>query len=470
MSAVSSPTLAASRAPLDIAQLALTLGLILWLIFLPWLWVSGFDVPSDLRHLTWLFLGAGAVLLYARGATDLSPATWVFVIAAYPLAAPLIALDLLGYAAYASGARHHQTLQALTVPVLIGSAACLLLVLHLSVARISVPRARPGASSRPALAARSALLVLMLSSALLVIACLLDAPMEVRQLGTVGYRDLKANRDDALNVASGLVFVFGAMATLALAQVLTHPDIGPKLRGLCGVGYAILSALVVFWQTMAASRIEVAGLLLLLYLCFADRLRPALRLGLAAGTILALGVIGYVRTLAGTLAYLSRDFMSWPGGVENVFNTFNQALNGLRHGAIPVQQGETYLWLLQRLPPSSLSLDRPPRAYDLVADYTHLIGGEYYLTEPFLNGLGIGVALCVLLILKATNATIGVLRTARQGAAHLGQSILAMVWIAVSFRVFWYGAEHALKIMILALVLSVPVAAVARRRLGGHHV
>ena len=460
----------AAQPPLDpvarpypaIPRLALTVLLGLLLVFLPAFWLAGSTPSATWRHGAWGLLALAGALLWGRGANDLSPATWLVVLAGYPVAAPLLSLDLVGAPAFAAGARHHQGPEDIVVPVLIGAAATCLLALHLRPERL-----RPATVTRGAgwpVSGRTALTLLAVSAIGLIGAGFLDAPPELRGLGEVGYREIKASRDESWNFASGLVFFFGAFATYALTLVTGHPDLGARLRLLCGIVYAGLTLLVVLWQIAAASRIEAAGLLLLLYLTFGHRLRQGVRLSIATAVIALLAIVGYVRTLAGALAYLSRDFVSWPAGIENVFNTYAFALHALRTGTIPMQGGQTYLDLVLRLTPRALQPDRPPRAYDLLAEQTRLIGGEYFLTEPFLNAAGLGVLGAVAVAAAIFNAAIKGLSGSPGRSSDLLATILSMVLLAVSFRLFWYGLDHGLKILLLALLLGLPLAALGRSR------
>ncbi len=433
---------------------ALTLGLVLGILFLPWIWMLGVDPPADWRHAAWGILGMGGVILALRGATDLSPALWLFLLSAYPVAAPLLSLDVLGYDAFASGTRTYQSPQAITVPVLLGASASCLLALHLPTTRIG-PVSQSGAR---ALSPHGALLLFGLAVLGLLLASAWDAPPSLRRLGEIGYRDLKAARDDVWNIASGLVFVFGALATMALRLVLAQPHLGARLRLWGLLGFVVVAVLCVSWQILSASRIEAAGLLLLIYVSLGARVPVALRLALAAATIGLLALVGYVRTLAGLLAYLSRDFVSWPGGVENVFNTYAYGLNALRHGEIDLQFGQTYLHLIQRLPPKFFAPDRPPRAYDLVADQTRLIGGEFYLTEPYLNAAGLGVLIFVGGLIWAYRAALRSLAPLTGAASGMVGQFLALVLFTVCFRLFWYGLEHGIKVLMLALLVAIPLA------------
>lgn len=443
---------------MSIPRLSSAAALLAFIILLSLFWMAGAPIPAEARHASWGMIVLAGVVLIARGATDLSPATWIVLLAAYPIMVPLLTLDVLGFAAFATGSGAHQSIEAITVPTLIGASGTLFLAICLSVQPISLP-------SRSALLRRSltisggtALTLFCCAVACFFAANLIDAPIETLQLGQVSYRDLKGARDDTLNVASGLVMVFGALSAMALIGVQSAQGVSQGLRRACTLGFALLTALVACWQILAASRIEVVGLLLLVYLIFAHRLHGLIRLGLVIAAVGALALVGYFRTLVGLLAYLSRDFISWPGGVENVFNTYAFGLSAVKDGTVPLQLGQTYLNLIERLPPQFLGLTRPDRAYDIAAAHTHLIGGEYFLFEPFLNFLGFGVVAALLAVVWAVNRAIralGLFLTNGQG--YFG-ALISLVLFTVCFRMLWYGLEHTVKVLLLTALIGLPLA------------
>ncbi len=433
-----------------------------FIILLSLFWMAGAPIPPEARYACWVMILLAALVLAVRGASDLSPATWIVVIAAYPILVPLFTLDVLGFPAFATGSRAHQSIEAITVPTLIGASATLFLALGLSVRPISLPERVVLLRRNLALRGGTALVFFLGASMLFLVANFIDAPVAALQIGQVSYRDLKGAREDTLNAASGLVMVFSAISTIALISVQSAPGLGLGTRRACMFGFTIVTVLVVCWQIFAASRIEVVGLLLLVYLIFADRLHGLLRLAVVFGVIAVLTFVGYFRTLIGTLAYLSRDFVSWPGGVENVFNTYVFGLNAVKDGSVPIQVGQTYLNLLERLPPQALGLARPDRAYDLLATQTHLIGGEYFLFEPFLNFLGFGVVAALLGLVWVVNRAVQALGVFVLTGRGYFSTLIALVLFTVCFRMLWYGSEHTVKVLLLATLLALPLAMLER--------
>lgn len=435
-------------------------ALAIFIIFLSLFWINGSDLDAQWRWLALLMITCAFISLLGRGASDLTPAFWYLVLAAYPLCAPMMSLDLLGMPAFASGSRANQGIEALTAPLLIAAAAAWFLALNLSVSRICVPAFSFARFQGRVVSGPTALTAFLITSAALLVANQIDAPWDTLQLGRVTYKDLKANRDDALNFASGLVLVFGAASTLCLAVLMVSDDLMRRLKRRCAFGFGLIVSLTVFWQLMAASRVEAVGLLLIQYLCFGDRLRPGLRFLSVVLSVAVLALIGYIRTLAGALAYLSRDFIAWPGGVENVIFTYAETLNAIRHDTLDLQFGETYLAILLRLPPQFFGYDRPPRAYDLIAEQTRLIGGEYYLTEPFMNFAGLGVLVFCFGLICCFNWAVRQLTALYFGETNFFQALISLVLFTVCFRTIWYGLEHTVKVLMLAGIIGLPLLAI----------
>lgn len=449
---------------ISIARLSWSAAILAFIILLSLFWMAGAPIPAEARYASIAMIFSAGLVLFARGANDLSPATWIVLLAAYPVLVPLLTLDVLGFPAFATGSRAHQSIQAITVPTLIGASGTLFLALCLSVRQISLP-ARAVLLRRNVALSGGTAVVLFLSAAVCFFAVdLIDAPFETLQLGQVSYRDLKGERDDTLNAASGLVMIFGALSAMALIGVQGAQGLSLGMRRVCTVGFALLTTLIASWQILAASRIEVVGLLLLIYLLFAHRLHGLVRLIFVLAAVSALALVGYFRTLVGLLAYLSRDFISWPGGVENVFNTYVFGLNAVRDGTLQLQLGQTYLNLIERLPPQIFGLDRPDRAYDIAAAHTHLIGGEYYLFEPFLNYLGFGVAVALVAVVWGINRAIHVLRSFLFDGRGYASALISLVMFTVCFRMLWYGLEHTVKVLLLTAILSLPLTMLENSR------
>ena len=437
-----------------------TISLAISTLFLSLFWINGSELGSEWRGLAPLLILFAFSTLLMRGASDLSPAFWILVLAAYPLCVPLIGLDLVGMPAFASGSRANQDVNSIMVPILIAACATCLLALNLSVSRICVPTFSFARLQGRVVSGSTAVTAFLAGCVALLAANQVDAPLDTLQLGRVSYKDLKANRDDALNFASGLVLVFGAASTLFLAVLLVSDDLTKRLKCRCAFAFGLIVLVTVSWQLMAASRVEAVGLLLIQYLCFGDRLHPSLRFIGVVIVVFVLALIGYVRTLAGALAYLSRDFIAWPGGVENVIFTYTETLSAIRHGELDLQLGDTYLALLLRLPPQFFEFDRPPRAYDLIAEQTRLIGGEYYLSEPFMNFTGLGVLLCCTGLTFCYNWATRQLRALYAGVTNFFQALISLVLFTVCFRTIWYGLEHTIKVLMLAGIIALPLLAI----------
>lgn len=449
---------------ISIARLSSSAALLAFIILLSLFWMAGTPIPAEARYASLAMILSAGLVLIARGATDLSPATWIVLLAAYPILVPLLTLDVLGFPAFATGSRAHQSVQAITVPTLIGASGTLFLSLCLSVRPVSLPPRAVLLQRNIALSGGTAVMLFVGAAGCFLAANLIDAPFDTLQLGQVSYRDLKGGRDDTLNVASGLVMVFGALSAMALIGVQGAQGLSLGIRRVCTVGFALLSILVTGWQILAASRIEVVGLLLLVYLIFAHRLHGLIRLVLVLVAVSALALVGYFRTLVGLLAYLSRDFISWPGGVENVFNTYAFGLNAVKDGTIQLQLGQTYLDLIERVPPQVFGLDRPDRAYDIAAAHTHLIGGEYYLFEPFLNFLGFGVVAALLAVVWGVNRAIEALRLFLFDGRGYASALISLVMFTVCFRMIWYGLEHTVKVLLLTAILGLPLVMLENTR------
>ena len=163
----------------------------------------------------------------------------------------------------------------------------------------------------------------------------------------------------------------------------------------------------------------------------------------------SLALVGYARTLNDIDDYLARDYVSWPGGVENSFNTYVFGLNSLRNNDISYQFGATYIGLIERLPPGVLGLDQPPRSYDILAGLTRLIGGEYFLTEPILNGGMIGALLWIHLLCFGFNYAVRAIARVARGEAVTKASLMGTVVLMMSFRTLWYPMEHTFKTLVV---------------------
>ncbi|MFL4472293.1 hypothetical protein ACERZ8_21305 [Tateyamaria armeniaca] len=282
-------------------------------------------------------------------------------------------------------------------------------------------------------------------------------------LGRVAYSVIKESRDDALNFATGLVVVCGAAMLLSLSILQRVQGISPRIKRLALIICLLTVLFVSIWQLLSASRVEAIGLLFGLFLTQGDRVSRFTRRTSIFVVIVLFGLVGYLRQLLSVSSYLDRSFVSWPGGIENVFNTYVFALISVRDGDLPVFFGQTYLDLLQRLPPGFFGLDRPPRAYDYLAERTRLIGGEYFLTEPFMNGLGLGVAIFLCVLVFILNSSTRVLADFHQHPRRIFAALISMTVLTFSFRIMWYGFEHTLKTIVIGCILALPLLALGQR-------
>jgi len=116
------------------------------------------------------------------------------------------------------------------------------------------------------------------------------------------------------------------------------------------------------------------------------------------------------------------------------------------------------------VPPQVFGLDRPDRAYDIAAAHTHLIGGEYYLFEPFLNFLGFGVAAALLAVVWGVNRAIEALRLFLFDGRGYATALISLVLFTVCFRMLWYGLEHTVKVLLLTAILGLPLAMLENTR------
>lgn len=439
------------------ARLVANIGILVTFIFVGQYWADGGNIPSDARISAYLIIIISYLIIFSRGANELKPLFWFVTFAAYPILAPLLSIDLFGYSQYSSGnLRYVDVESAITTPAILGSLTTLFLAINLDPAPILTPNtdfvvARPF-SVEPI----SLLFLFFISCAALLGATYVDAPPEILRLGQIGYSEIKALRNDAVAAASGFVIVFAAVATLTLVALRNHPRIRPGQKARLTWFFFTLVMLVTVWQILSASRVEVIGILLTLLLMFGNMVSVTVRRFYILLIGMGLSLIGYVRTLNSYSDFLRRDFLTWPGGVENVFNTYVFALNEVRAGNLEPFLGQTYIDLVVRLPPKAFGFERPPRAYDYLAENTRLIGGEYFMTEPYMNFLGVGCFAFLLLMVVLLNWTTSSIRRFYLFPTNIFPALVATTVLMFSLRLFWYGLDHMVKTMAVALIVGVP--------------
>lgn len=427
------------------------------IVSLSYYWANGGAVPGEARYLTYGFYVAAFAILFARGGNDLTPALWILILQTYPVLAPALSMDLFGTERFAARLREFQTPGHMVVPMLIGSLTAVLFAINLSVQSLRLPGRQTRVETSGAWRTRTVAIVFFGSLVLLFIANWLDAQPKSLGLGQIVYRDIKAARNDHLNISAALVVIFAAIAILSASLLFRDDGVARatkrRLAWLLGVSILI----IVVWQILSASRVEACAMLFLCLMLFGHRIAIALRFAAIGAISVIFALVGYVRMLHPADVYLNRDFISWPGGVENAFKTYVYGLNAIKSGEIPIQYGTTYVDFLVRLPPKFFGLERPPRAYDLLSERTRLVGGEFFLTEPFLNFLGLGVFVFSLIIIGLMNAAQRQINAFWTNTGQFYATLVSTVFLMSSFRLIWYPLDNALKTVIAAAIIALPL-------------
>lgn len=386
-----------------------------------------------------LFIG------WKRGGFFGAPFLLSFIIA-YPLLAPFIAIDVLGYRYFSGYAGFVQEVEFYAPAVFMGA----LLLLYAAIAISPLRSSSQVLVGRVNISPDALLWLVILSVTFALIFAYLGDYGEGTIL-TQSYLDVVASRDRALAFTGGAWAVFMVLGYyLALYGKTRYA--GAEI--LTAVFYVGLGLAAVFFL-LHGRRVELAGYAVFLMLSWAGSGLRVKNLVLVLLGVLVLDYVGNIRLGDSQLHWFSTsvDFNSLPGGAGNIAVGYVAAFWLVEKGGFELLLGQTYLDQLIRLPPAFLGLDRPPLAYDYVNDNFRLIGGEYFLMEPLINFGIIGLPVFVIIFSWITNFMLGLMRDGSQGEGIV-LLLVAGTYIALSYRTVWYGISPLVKPLIIAFLVG----------------
>ena len=407
-----------------------------------------------------------ALVIAARRGGLLNYPFWITLIAAYPVLAPFLGQDLLGFLYFSGRARGYQSPELLSVPLIFGALSCVFLSLVISQNSISAfPQKRrwtlqpgqPTFKGRVLLmgplsagASREHLLWLTLSVIAMLFFSWLVEPGPTIASST--YLELRAARIPGVNFAGPAWGVFALLALGFWGKLERNSDLQTKrlARWLFWTGVIIS----VLYLLLHARRSEIAGFVIVLLCTLGNRISLRKAIGMIILVGLLFSLIGYVRNRRTVSDFLMRPYATLPGGAGNILIGYIAGFHLKESGLIGVFPGETYAGHLLRLPPAFLQLPRPKRAYDHITSIVPLTGGEYFLWEPFLNFGSFGIILYLLIFTGVTNLAISSIRSYWAGRRTVVPYLCSAIFLLLLFVTLWYGPGAMIKGLIIAILVG----------------
>jgi hypothetical protein len=374
--------------------------------------------------------------------------SWVFLVTlagSYPALSPLLTRQILGYPFFSGLGLEYQGIAQTAEPVLLSGLACMAFATGVDSATTD-QAAISVAGDQGAVA--SAVAGLLLACAGTFFFAWLAEPG-----GFVYFSSYEAIREEHF---SGVAFAGGAWAAfvcLALYFRLKLGDSADRSARTLARGLFVLTAAgSMVYLLLHGRRSEVLGYAFLLAAVFGPRARRGRAIILGVAMLASMVVIGAIRNHAGSLdltASAARDYDPLPGGAGNVMIGAVAGYWLTVTGRIALWPGETYWGHILRLPPGFLDLPRPPTPYDHINAWVPLNGGEYFISEPFMNFRAIGVLAYVLIFVWIVNAS-------RRGirSSSTIRFLCGAIFMALIFRTLWYGLGAIVKGEIVALLVA----------------
>lgn len=399
-----------------------------------------------------------SILIVVTRAGVSSVAFWVVCVAAGPLLAPLVTVDILGFDIFNTRAIWLQSPDKYAKPLLYGATVVWYLSLALDGPIEGTTSSKGSTNARH----RSMLpwtiyLVLFVTGGLALGAAILADP-HLQFIGRASYNEIHAQQSQTFAFA-GAGYLVLSFAALALHFDINDLESNKNVRRVASFIFWLFLGASTLWLLSKGNRSEAAGVLLVLFIIYSARLATWLRILIGFGGFLIVAAIGYLRLLIDPFEYIARSTIALPGGVDYVMIGYVAGFDLFSRGILNLPFGSTYVSHLERLPPNFLGLERPDVTYDILYDAvlvkgSYLQGGEYFLLEPLLNaGLGalavtaIGVAVffswCTREISRYT-----IFRS--RGLAF----VVATSGVAGMFRYLWYGLTPGFKIIVISFIVG----------------
>lgn len=429
-----------------------------WLPFLTmlaiWLGQSfdGFKIGAGAYYLGAILVGA-SIIVSLRGNGLRTGVVFVVFAVVYPIMAPYVSVDFLGFHFFSGRAPFLQIRSITSEPLIVAGLSALYVALCLKSARFDLLTAslNSGHAGPDWTGHARDYGAFILTSALAVLFAWLTEPGGF--VLAVSYTEIIDAR------FQGTAFAGGAWAVMAVASLYFYLRLGGP-QGRAGRRADWIFWVVVFfsyvWFLGHARRSEISGYTLMLILVYAPRIRILKVVGILAVIYILLAVVEVARRDVGSVnldSYVDTNYHSLPGGVGNVAIGYIAAYWLTVHDRLSLAPGETYYGHLVSLPPSFLGIDRPPNTYDYIDKKIPLTGGEYFLNEPLINFGIIGIAFYTVIFTWLLSRSLRtILRSAWQ-AVDPSAFFYSGVFLVLLFRTLWYGSYSLIKGAIIAFLV-----------------
>lgn len=422
--------------------------------------------------------GLALIVAYARSSGH-GPALWVTVIAAAPVFAPLVSMEVLGFDRFSLVGSAFQNERTIVAPLVVAALSCMSIALLTAGSHGDrvLDRCAGRSSQLPPRNGKAALIWLVIALLIAVVAAIANNPT-FDPVWRSSYKELLDRRVKEVAFAEG---VFMAAFVIALASKLTfeHSSASKRTKRAASLLFWVVLVLSGLWKLVHGGRVAISGIGLFVWLLYG---RPpsltSVKWIFLISLIVVFALVGYTRNHRWDALSLI-GYVPMPGGVENVMSGWVAAYWLSYDGELDLVPGQTYAAEIQRLPPKMLEFERWPLPYDLVAEHVYLVGGEYFPIEPLINFGVAGLVFYILLFSIVTNSGWRAVTefVNRPSISSASGFVLGGVWYCLLFRTLWYGLAHVIKTEIIALLLlwvirtsisrlHVPIHSKARLRLG----
>ncbi len=415
----------------------------------------------------WFYFALGSAvamlacfIAYLRAGVH-GPAFWFTFASAYVLLSPLFAYSM-GYQFFSESGRTYQTIDIMSIPVLEGALATMILAVTMSA--LPVAAGAPGEFDlRLRLGPWTSAAFLVFSCAAIVFFAWLATPGPI--IGMETYSEIRADRYSNVRFAGSAWAAFSVLAVYFYLGVRRARG-AFVLRILFGFSIAVSLG----WMFLHGRRSEPLGYLLFLFCILSSARRMNLR---QAGTKLwklpdfvsmktiALGVVvllfaamGYFRTSL-SWNFGKADFLQAPGGSGNNLLVYVSTFDIAHRGGFGIYPGQTYVNQLIDLPPEFMGFERAPDAYSLLSEKVNLVGGQYWLMEPVMNFGGVGILLYTLLIGWLGSLSVRAIRRCLFEDGSLHGFLQGGIFLALMFRILWYGPSAEINGAVMALIAGI---------------
>jgi len=428
--------------------------IVLLLILIAGLYVVvGYVLPHEMENVSAVIVIAAVGIAIYRSGIQGYP-FWITIITAYPVIAPYIVREFMGFPHYSGRALGFQEQLIEIEPMFIAALSSLFLALSISNKKIKLasPLFRESASTGDGY-----ITWLGLASLIMIFMVWLTEPGPL--IGVTSYEDMRSYRIPGTEFA-GAAWVVFAVANLGIYLAIMARSTG-KVRKLASWIYWGGILFSVAYLLMHARRSEVSGYMIVLLCIFGPILSRWKVIVLGSIMIFALSIIGYVRDpVVLPVDNKIQSYAHLPGAPGNILIGYIVAYELVDRGDISIVPGETYLGQIERILPAAFGLQRPAIAYDHVYEKVALSGGEFYLIEPYMNFGVPGIVAFLAGLALLLNWAIDVIARYAGNPVGLPRFIIAGTFSAMLFRTLWYGIGATVKAMIIAAAIGFLIALV----------